>query len=318
MSLNLFRAMRLGKRLLKESGIVEPFHSAIFLLYYAKNKQLLENILQFRKQISASKRQLRIDRHWLSAAESINYIKYIRLRLQGEPIQYIIHKWSFLGYPIICSKPVLVPRVETEKLATITMRMIDTYNFTYDNGNKISFFEVGVGTGCISLSLLKHLDKRGNPLIRFKGIDIEESSVDLCKSNFTLNHLERYTSCIEHVSFQEYLQKFIERKLPKFTFVVSNPPYIPENEKLDENLVHESRIALFSGPDGLSLIKEIIHGSKILVERHGFVILEVNDDHHYKILAEVEQNPQTYNHLNKIEYREDIFGIKRYLIAYLK
>ncbi len=101
----------------------------------------------------------------------------------------------------------------------------------------------------------------------------------------------------------------------KFDFIISNPPYIKEEYKITmqkDVLLYEDHEALFSGDDGLSLIRKIIENSRSLVKKNGFVILEIDEDQTYKLI-----DLMIVNKFNKFFTEKDIFGKARFFIYFI-
>ena len=175
----------------------------------------------------------------LNADELVEIKKMSLRRAKHEPLQYIIGKTSFIGLDILVDNSVLIPRPETEQMA---QAIVDDYKNT-ETG--LNIFEIGSGSGCISLYLAKSL-----PNATVYGVDIDKAAIETAKKN-------KAALGIENVDFFAF---DILNKIPtktKFDIVVSNPPYIPYSDyaALEADVLREPKIALTDGSDGLTFYR---------------------------------------------------------------
>lgn len=174
---------------------------------------------------------------------------FLNRRIKHEPLQYILGKSSFFGLEFIVNKNVLIPRPETELLVEKILADIK------DSGqNKVSIFEIGSGTGCISIALAKDLEK--------KNINYEIFSIDTSKNAIEVAEQNRKLNNIDHKFLRFYYKDVFEiGKLNKqFDYIVSNPPYISFDEYSGlqpEVRDNEPDIALTDFDDGLKFFKRI-------------------------------------------------------------
>jgi len=189
----------------------------------------------------------------------------IRRRANKEPIAYITGKKEFWSKDFIVSNATLVPRPETELMIYKIV--------SFFKNRKINILDIGTGSGCILLSILKELKKS-----RGIGIDISSKAIKIARENslkHNLNHRSKFKA--------QDLKKFIRGK---FDLIVSNPPYILSNEikKLSKDIInYEPKIALDGGPDGLDLIKKVIYKSNYLLKRNGLLALEIGNNQYRKV-----------------------------------
>ena len=206
----------------------------------------------------------------------LKYNKAIERRIKSEPIAYILGKKEFWSENFIVDKSTLVPRPETELLIH---KLVNIYK-----NRRINILDIGTGTGCILLSLLKELyNSRGI------GIDISSRAIRIAKIN------SKNLNLTNRAKFKNFdLDKY---KMAKFDLIVSNPPYIPSQEirKLSKDITNfEPRKALDGGPDGLDLIKKIIYKSNILLKKSGILAIEIGFGQ-YRTVSEI---------LNSYKFRE--------------
>ena len=190
-----------------------------------------------------------------------NFRKLVLNRLRNKPIAYLVGKKSFWKYEFELNDNVLIPRPDTELLIEQVLRI-------YKNKSKINFLEIGVGSGCIILSILK--EKKS---FLGKGIDLSEDCIKICKKNAlrlgVKNRLKLFKSDIDNFSSDKY------------DLVISNPPYVKKLDlyKLDKDIFdHEPKLALNGGLDGLSKIRAVINKSSELVKLNGKLIIEIAYD----------------------------------------
>ncbi len=187
--------------------------------------------------------------------------KLILSRLKREPIAYITGKKFFWKYEFKINKKVLIPRPDTELIIEQVLEI-------YKNKDRINLLEIGIGSGCIILSILK---EKKNFL--GKGIDLSKDSIQLCKTNaynLKVNHrLKLYKSDIDNFN------------IGKYDLIISNPPYIKKLDLnyLDKDVIkYEPRLALDGGLDGLSEIRKFIKKSSELIKKRGKLFLEISHD----------------------------------------
>ncbi len=204
---------------------------------------------------------------FLNSKKKLNNIQYqkfkklISFRLRSEPIAYITGKKFFWKYEFKINNKVLIPRPDTELIIEQVLEI-------YKHKNRINLLEIGIGSGCIILSILK---EKKNFL--GKGLDLSKDSVQLCKTNannLKVNHrLKLYKSDIDNFN------------VGKYDLIISNPPYIKKLDLnyLDKDVIkYEPRLALDGGLDGLSEIRKFIKKSSELIKKRGKLFLEISHD----------------------------------------
>ena len=191
----------------------------------------------------------------------------IKRRINREPVAYIIGKKEFWSQDFVVNRATLVPRPETELL------IYKVVNFF--KNKKINILDIGTGSGCILLSILKEL-----PLSRGTGIDISAKAIKTAKANakkFNLSNRSKFRI------FD--LKKY---KTGKHDLIISNPPYIPSREikNLSKDIInYEPRVALNGGIDGLDLIRKIINISNCLLKKNGLLVIEIGFSQYRKVSA---------------------------------
>jgi len=182
-------------------------------------------------------------------------------RSKNKPIAYLIGKKSFWKYEFEINDKVLIPRPDTELIVEQVLNI-------YKNKHNINFLEIGVGSGCIILSILKE-----KKFFLGKGVDLSKDSIKICEKNANRlnvsNRLKLFKSDIDNFN------------LGKYDLIVSNPPYIKKFDlkNLDKDVLNfEPKLALDGGLDGLSEIRKVIKTSSELIKLNGKLILEIAHD----------------------------------------
>jgi len=199
--------------------------------------------------------------------KSLDYFnELIHQRASGKPIAYLVKKKYFWKYQFSVNRDVLIPRPDTEVLIEEVLKLTK-------NKDNLNLLDVGVGSGCILISILK--DKKN---FYGTGIDISKKSLDTCKINGenlgVINRLKLYKSDIDNFHFRKY------------DLIISNPPYIKKSKLkyLEKDVIgYEPKQALDGGMEGLSEISKVINKSSELIKKNGFLILEIGFDQKWKV-----------------------------------
>lgn len=182
-----------------------------------------------------------------------------RLKAQ-EPIQYILQETEFYGLSFKITKDTLIPRPETEEL-------VDWILSDYKNTDTISILEIGTGSGCIPISIAKHL-----PQAKVSSIDISEKALQIATKNAVTNK----------VSIEFILQDILttETLSHAYDIIVSNPPYVRELEKIEIKpnvLDYEPHLALFvENTNPLIFYSKIANLAKKYLKKNGALYFEIN------------------------------------------
>ncbi len=179
-------------------------------------------------------------------------------RSEGKPMAYFMNEKSFWKYEFFVNQYVLIPRPDTELIIEQVLKI-------YKYKNKINFLDIGFGSGCIMLSILKERrDFKGT------GVEICNRALKVCKINAyklgVSNRVKLYNSDIDKFS------------LGKYDLIISNPPYIKniDLKYLDVDVKKfEPKLALDGGLDGISEIRKVIKKSSELIKYGGKLILEI-------------------------------------------
>ena len=213
-----------------------------------------------------------------------------KLKLQV-PIQYIIGKTEFMDLDFIVNENVLIPRPETEELVRWILDEI------IDHQSELKILDIGTGSGCIPISLAKHL-----PNAKIFTLDVSKEAIAVAKQNAELNNVQ--IECIQKNILE------LDTLGVEFDIIVSNPPYVRELEKAEMNdnvLKHEPSLALFvSNENPLIFYKKIADFAAQNLTKNGILYLEINQ----YLAKETELLLGTYN-FSDIILRQDMFGNDR-------
>ena len=250
--MNIQNAIKLGIKELKEKNIRSPFLDSEILMSKAIGKERKYLILNSCEDLDL---------------ENYDYFKkLIKKRALGKPIAYLIGKKDFWKYEFDISENILIPRPDSEILVQEFLKL-------NKNKFKLNVLDIGVGSGCMLLSILKE-----KPSYYGTGVDINQSCIDICKKNslkFNLSsRVKFFKSNIDNFNFGKY------------DLVISNPPYISKLDLkyLEKDIINfEPKTALDGGLDGISEIRKIIKKSSELIKFNGKLFLEIAFDQKDKV-----------------------------------
>ena len=226
-----------------------------------------------------------------------------KLLEQEIPIQYILGKTEFYGFPFVLNEHVLIPRPETEELITsILENVLKTKSFhTNANEKQLKILDIGTGSGCIPISLKKSL-----PFAEITAIDVSNEALTIAKKNAVLNKVDI------NLTQQDILNTTSLNQL--YDVIVSNPPYVRESEKkeIKNNVLNnEPHMALFVKDNNpLVFYNKIAELAKNHLSENGTLFFEIN-----QYLGKETVELIKLKGFNKIQLKKDIFGRDRIIIA---
>ena len=228
------------------------------------------------------------------SADKAQKIQYILERLlHHEPIQYIIGTTIFCNLTFKVTPDVLIPRPETEELVNLIV---------HESNGKVNILDIGTGSGCIAISLNKHL-----PEASVTGWDISKKALKI--ATYNNNNIKT------NVNFKERdIFNLPPNTSEQFDIIVSNPPYVTEKEKEEmqpEVLYHEPSIALFvEDNDPLRYYRQIAKYASKALTTDGKLYFEINQ-HFGKETAEILQK----EHFKEIRILKDFYQNDRIVAA---
>ena len=238
--MNSTQLLEIGAKTLKNNKVIS---------YRLDSEIILSQILKI------SRENLLIKEYNISDIKIIKFKSLISRRSKQEPIAYIFKKKEFRSRDFFIDNKSLIPRPETELL-------IDPIIKIFKN-KSLFFLDVGVGSGCITYSILNEIKQS-----RGLGIDISKKSLINAKINLKKfkNRAKLMKRSIDDITHT------------KFDLIVSNPPYIVKREinRLSQDIKkYEPRIALDGGNDGLDVVKKVIYKAKNILKSNGILALEI-------------------------------------------
>jgi len=259
---------------------------------------LLEEYLNFKRIDVVLKSNFEI------SPEDLILLKSSTKLLEQEiPIQYILGKTEFYGFPFILNEHVLIPRPETEELITsILEKVLKTKTFhTNAKEKQLKILDIGTGSGCIPISLKKSL-----PFAEITAIDVSNEALTIAKKNAVLNKVDI------NLTQQDILNTTSLNQL--YDVIVSNPPYVRESEKkeIKNNVLNnEPHMALFVEDNNpLVFYNKIAELAKNHLTKNGTLFFEIN-----QYLGKETVELIKLKGFNKIQLKKDIFGRDRIIIA---
>jgi len=223
--------------------------------------------------LGQKKEQLYTDSNYeLTNKELKRLDELIQQRQQGKPFAYLSGSQGFYHLDFKVSPATLIPRPETELLI---YKVVDFFK-----NKRINVLDIGTGSGCILLSILKELvHSRGI------GIDISTRAIKMAQIN------SKNLNLFHQSKFKVFdISKF---NVGKYDLIVSNPPYIPTKDikNLSEDIInYEPLVALNGGLDGLDLIKKVIYKSNSLLKKNGLLAIEIGFNQYLKISSLLKQH----------------------------
>lgn len=209
----------------------------------------------------------------------------VERRVKNEPFEYITNKVSFYSQEFYIDKGALIPRPETELLIDEVIKNVDNPHAA------ITFAEVGVGSGIISIMLAIQF-----PHAKFIAVDISECALEVARKNIQRFGLEK--------RIELRLGSLLEPIDESIDYLVSNPPYIANDVQLESNLSYEPQNALFGGTVGDEIIQELLND--VLKLRINFFTCEMGYDQKDKIASYLKESSHT-----TLDFYQDLSGFDR-------
>ena len=277
--MNISTAIIQGTKILINNSIMTANIDAEILMAKAINKDRKYVLLNSNQQVDA---------------EVLNfYKKLIENRSNRKPVAYLTNKKFFWNTEFYVTENTLIPRPDTELIIENALNLTK-------NKNQLSVLDIGIGSGCILLSILK---ERQN--FYGTGIDVSKNCLNISKINAinlkVESRLKLFKSNIDNFS------------LGKYDLIVSNTPYI-NNYKikyLDRDVAKfEPKLALDGGLDGLSEIRKVIRKSSELIKKNGKLILEIGFDQKNTVIKLLKKKGFYINNIMR-----DIAKIERCIVS---
>lgn len=238
-----------------------------------------------------------IDKQALPSIED-QFEKGIIRMLNDEPMNYVLGYSYFYGYQFKVNKDVLIPRPETEELVGLILSKYDEFY----KGQNVNICDVGTGSGAIAISLKKEEEK----------LNVFASDISIDALNVAKENADNLNANIQFLC-GSMLEPYIENNI-KVDILVSNPPYIRNDEKLETSVIdYEPHVALFGGDDGLKFYKEIFTLSNKVLNENGLIFFEMG----YDQAENMSKLAHSYYPKGKVEIYKDINGKDRMFLLKL-
>lgn len=281
--MNVSDAIKFGTEKLRESSVAEPERESPLLLRLALKRDAA---------FVYANPEYRLD-----AVESIMFKAVVKRRAAREPFQYISGVQEFYGLEFVVTPDVLIPRPETEILVEAAINELE-------NVLAPRFCEIGVGSGCISIAMLKNLLNA-----TAIGADVSQQALNVAKTNAVKHEVSDRISFVMSDVFSKVEESSLE-------MIVSNPPYIPtiDMATLQEEVRNfEPESALFGGEDGLDVVRRIIKDTSEHLRSGGSLLMEIGWDQ-----AERVSKLFDLNLWSDVDFLPDLQSIPRIVKARLK
>ncbi len=240
---------------------------------------------------SFSKKQIFLNNFDIKDINLKLFTKNLNRRLNNEPISKIINKKYFWKNQFYVNKNVLDPRPETELIIEESLNL-------FKNSKKLKILDIGVGSGCLSVSLSQEFKNA-----EIIGIDVSKEVIKVAKKNILLN------KCEEKIKLKYQELSDIDEK---FNLIVSNPPYLSkfefDNCEVDVKK-YEPKLALIGGEDGLEFYRKFAKYVPKVMNKGSFFICEIGANQ-LKPCIDIFAN----SNLKLIKIRKDLQNIDRTLI----
>jgi len=257
--------MTLSEAITKGANILKKNNIPSFLL---DSEILIGKILNKKREFIILNQNLKIQKN-----DYLKYISLIQKRSIHTPLAYLTKSKDFWNNEFYVDNRVLIPRSDTEIIIEEVLSILRTKRIS-------NFLEIGVGSGCIVLSILNEIN-----CLKATGIDISQKALEVCKINskkLCLNsRLKLYKSDID---------KF---DIGKYDLIVSNPPYICRsdlNNLMKDVIGYEPKNALNGGNNGVFEIKKVVKKSSKLLKKNGKLVLEIGHNQKDKVIRMLKNN----------------------------
>ena len=263
----------------KDAGIIQPRLEAEILLAHVLGVDRLQLYLSPDTPLTSDERS--------------RFREVIKKRRSGVPLQYLTGEVSFYGLRFRVRDDVFIPRPETEELLEKALDLVP-------RDQDLRFLDLGTGSGVIAVSLAKYL-----PRVQVTAVDLSVDALKLAKENAELNDVSDRVDLIR--------SDWFEHVSGKFDLIVSNPPYIPEEEMNSlpaEVREHEPHRALDGGKGGMEEISRLVREMKGHMHRGAAALLEIGDGQGTIVEEEMKDAG-----LTDVRVERDFAEKERYVIA---
>ena len=259
------------------------FNAKKYLINNSINSANIDSEILLSSVLKKSKNHLLLNSSIKIDEDKIDtFNKLVERRKKREPIAYILKQKDFWKSTFYVDRNVLIPRPDTEIL-------IEEILYNYSKNQKLSVLDIGTGSGCIIISILKD-----RPNFKGTAIDVCKNALNVAKYNAKIHQLENrikfYKSSVDNF-FKD-----------KYDLVISNPPYINKFDLkyLERDVIgFEPSLAFDGGIDGFTVLKEVIKKSSRLLKIGGKLVLEIGFDQKLKVIKLLKKEKYFVNKIAK-------------------
>tara|TARA_B100000941_G_C28495978_1_gene551001 strand:+ start:1119 stop:1958 length:840 start_codon:yes stop_codon:yes gene_type:complete len=264
--MNLFQALENGYNLLKTNNI---------------NSYKIDTELLLSDSLNISKERLILNlKRGINSETYNNFLLKINRRRAKEPIAYILKKKEFWKNEFYIDKNVLIPRPETEHLVEETLKIISI-------NQKKRLLEIGVGSGCLIISVLK------------ERINCSAFTIDCCKNAIKIAKINAKLHQVQN-RINIFKTDVDNLNSGKYDLILSNPPYIDKHKLRYLGVSkYEPTKALNGGINGTEILIKVVKKSSKLLKINGKLIVEIGSDQKYKMINILKKNKFYINKITK-------------------
>jgi release factor glutamine methyltransferase len=230
--------------------------------------------------------------------------------LKHEPIQYLVGEAWFFGLPFHVDRRVLIPRPATETIVEEVLQNLRArHGPSATRGGGVLIADVCTGCGCIAVALLKNL-----PGARVVATELSEEAVEVARGNAVRHGVSDRLDILKGDLLAPLLDYPTTRGAASLDYLVSNPPYIPDDEwgAVAPNVKnHEPHLALRGGVDGLDYVRRLLADGPRLVKGGGLLMIEVADSR----ASAARELVEAHKDLGDVRVLKDFEGLPRVVMA---
>ncbi len=228
----------------------------------------------------------------LTRTQQEHYVRLVQRRVERYPLQYLLAEVDFAGVTLDVTPDVLIPRPETEQLVERVLQLVA------DRNAALQCADLGTGSGCIAIALAAQL-----PQSRWRACDTSAAALAIARQNAERNGVA------ERITFSR--GRWFDAFPPEMRFdvIVTNPPYVADGEKLEPELRHEPRCALFAGREGLDAYTEILPELRTHLAPAGIFVGEIGHEQTGALRALARQHG-----FADAEFTRDLSGRTRFFV----
>jgi release factor glutamine methyltransferase len=263
----------------KKREIESPRLNAEHLLAHSLGRKRIDLYVEFERE--------------LAEAELAPLRELVKRRGRGEPLQHLLGTVEFCGHTFVCDKRALIPRPETEELVQLLLQ-------SEIENRELEILDVGTGSGVIAISLAAAL-----PEAKVHAVDVSEDALSLARENAA-----RILPPERQVQFAT--SDVLANVTSTFDVIVANLPYVPESDRstLQREVLHDPERALFGGPAGDEVIRQLIKSAPSHLRPGGLLALEIGIGQAENLTTFLQQHGY-----HDVSARQDFAGVTRFLLS---